>query len=321
MAETVAGPTTELTPAPTKRMRLRYSGLCRRCGVEVPAGVVAIYDKTAKNVTCVRCADKDPETATTTPGLQVAVQPVPEPDVEPEPEPVADAEVGVGVGGASARREHERRKANDDRHIAEWEGRVRAKHPVLGGLVLAVADKPQNPDTRAWDVGAHGEEAFAKFLDKLAGTGLYFLHDRRIPPGKTNIDHIVIAPTGVYVIDAKNYTGRPTLDIKGGIFAPRVEKLRVGGRDRTKLVDGVHRQVQKVRELLERDGIGQDVPVRGMLCFVHSDWPLIGGSFAIGGLDVLWPQKARKVITAPGPLPDTQLQVLHRHLAAGFPSA
>ena len=138
VAETVAGPTTKATPAPTKRMRLRYSGLCRHCGVEVPAGVVAIYDKTAKNITCVRCADKDPETATTTPGLQVAVQPVPEPDVEPEPEPVADIE--VGVGGASARREHERRKANDDRHIAEWEGRVRAKHPVLGGLVVLAHD-------------------------------------------------------------------------------------------------------------------------------------------------------------------------------------
>lgn len=52
-----------------------------------------------------------------------------------------------------------------------------------------------------------------------------FPHDRRIPPTRANIDHIVIAPTGVYVIDAKNYTGRAQLSIKGGIFCPRVEKL------------------------------------------------------------------------------------------------
>jgi len=52
---------------------------------------------------------------------------------------------------------------------------------------------------------------FAASLDRLAGEGLYFLHDRRIPPTRANIDHIVIAPTGVYVIDAKNYAGRAQL--------------------------------------------------------------------------------------------------------------
>ena len=125
----------------------------------------------------------------------------------------------------------------------------------------------------------------------------------------------------VYVIDAKNYTGRAQLSIKGGIFSPRVEKLMVGRRDCTKLVEGVHKHVDRVSELLARDGIGQDVPVRGMLCFVEGDWPVLGGSFTIGGLDVLWPKKARKIITAPGALSDDRLRVLHRHLAAEFPPA
>ena len=162
---------------------------------------------------------------------------------------------------------------------------------------------------------------FAASLDRLSDAGLYFLHDRRIPPTRANIDHIVIAPTGVYVIDAKNYTGRAQLRVTGGIFSPRVEKLMVGRRDCTKLVDGVHKQVDRVREVLTRDGIGQDVPVHGMLCFVEGDWPVLGGSFTIGGLDVLWPKKARKIITAPGPLGDDRLRVLHRHLAGEFPPA
>ena len=241
--------------------------------------------------------------------------------VVPEPVPVEEPEVVVGVAGASARREYERRKINDERHIAEWKGRVRSKHPVMGGLMLAVADEPKHSGTRAWDIGAHGEEVFAASLDRLAGEGLYFLHDRRIPPTRANIDHIVIAPTGVYVIDAKNYTGRAQLSIKGGIFSPRVEKLMVGRRDCTKLVEGVHKQVDRVSELLARDGIGEGVPVRGMLCFVEGDWPVLGGSFTIGGLDVLWPKKARKIITAPGALGDDRLRVLHRHLAAEFPPA
>ena len=162
---------------------------------------------------------------------------------------------------------------------------------------------------------------FAASLDRLAGEGLYFLHESPIPPTRANIDHIVIAPTGVYVIDAKNYTGRAQLSIKDGIFSPRVEKLMVGRRDCTKLVDGVRKQVDPVSELLAQDRIGQDVPVRRMLCFVEGDWPVLGGSFTIGGLDVLWPKKARKIITAPGALGNDRFGVLHRHLAAEFPPA
>jgi Nuclease-related domain len=302
----------EPAAATTKRMKLRYAGVCRGCGAEVPAGVVAVYDRVAKNVTRVGCADRTP----------VAPVPVsPAVPVVPEPVPVDELEVVVGVAGASARREYERRKGNDERHVAEWKERVHSKHPVLGGLMLAVADEPKHHGTRAWDVGAHGEEVFAASLDRLAGEGLYFLHDRRIPPTRVNIDHIVIAPTGVYVIDAKNYTGRAQLRVTGGIFSPRVEKLMVGRRDCTKLVDGVHKQVDRVSELLARDDIGQDVPVRGMLCFVEGDWPLLGGSFTIEGLDVLWPKKARKIIAAPGTLSDDRLRVLHRHLAAEFPPA
>jgi len=67
---------------------------------------------------------------------------------------------------------------------------------------------------RVWDF-----EVAAPSLDRLADTGLYFLHDRRIPPTKANIDHIVIAPTGVYIIDAKNYTGRAYLRVEGRMRA------------------------------------------------------------------------------------------------------
>jgi len=303
---------TEPATASARRMTLRYAGKCRGCRLAVPAGVVAVYDKVAKNVTCMRCSDTSPSATAPVNGA------VP---VGPEPAPVDEPEVVVGVAGASARREYERRKGNDDRRVAEWKERVRSRHPVLGGFLVRVADEPKSSGTRAWDVGAHGEEVFAASLDRLASAGLYFLHDRRIPPTRANIDHIVLAPSGVYVIDAKNYTGRPQLRVTGGIFSPRVEKLMVGRRDSTKLVDGVQRQVSRVREPLARDSIGQDVPVHGMLCFVEGDWPLVGGSFTIRGVDVLWPKKARKTIAAPGPLRADRLRELHRHLAAEFPPA
>ena len=37
---------------------------------------------------------------------------------------------------------------------------------------------------------------------------VWTLHDRRVPGTRGNIDHIVVGPAGVFVIDAKNYQGK-----------------------------------------------------------------------------------------------------------------
>lgn len=68
------------------------------------------------------------------------------------------------------------------------------------------------------------------------------LHDRRIPGTRANIDHIAIAPAGIFVIGAKRYTGRRTLRITGGLLRPRAETLYVGRRDCSKLVTSVLNQ-------------------------------------------------------------------------------
>jgi len=94
----------------------------------------------------------------------------------------------------------------------------------------------------------------------------------------------------------------------------------VGSRDCTKIVAGVHKQIELVRSALARADLA-DVPVRGMLCFVEADWPLIGGSFTIADVYVLWPKKASEHLLKPGPLDDALMQRAHRHLAATFPPA
>lgn len=103
--------------------------------------------------------------------------------------------------------------------------------------MLAVSDEPQS--TASWARGAVGEEKLGARLDSLLSPENQVLHDRRIPKTAANIDHIVVCPSGVVVIDAKRYQGRPTLQTHGGLFSPRVEKLVVGRRDCSKLVDGV----------------------------------------------------------------------------------
>lgn len=167
--------------------------------------------------------------------------------------PTVAAEVDEGTAGASARLEYERRRGNREQ-------RIRTKHPKLGGLILALSDEPQS--TRAWERGAIGEEMLATRLKDLSAPARV-LHDRRIPGTRANIDHIAIAPSGVWVIDAKRYKGkRPALQVDGGIIRPRVESLRIGGRDGTKLVNGVRKQVALMSSALNDSSI----PVHGVLC-------------------------------------------------------
>ncbi|MEO7147809.1 MAG: nuclease-related domain-containing protein [Terrimesophilobacter sp.] len=220
-------------------------------------------------------------------------------------------EVHAGVAGASARREGERRSA-------KREARIREAHPKLGGLMLALSEEPQS--TRAWAVGARGEEKLGHRLNGLKSDSVHLLHDRRIPGTKANIDHMVVCPSGVFVIDAKKYKGQPSLRVEGGFIRERTEKLMVGSRDCTKLVGGAQRQVHLVLAALAKAGI-QDVPVTGMLCFVDADWPLLGGDFTTSGIKVMWPRKAVELIRKPGSIDVSTTQHIFRTLAQVFPEA
>ncbi|GAA3627599.1 hypothetical protein GCM10022200_07580 [Microbacterium awajiense] len=257
-----------------KQIRLRYAGTCRPCGEPLPAGGEAIYERNAKTVRCVECRMP----------------------AEPQPD----------VAGGSARREYERRKS-------AREDRIRASHPKLGGLILALSDDPQS--TRAWERGAVGEELLGERLKDLPATARV-LHDRRNPGTRANIDHIVVTPAGVWVIDAKRYKSkRPELHVEGGILRPRTESLRVGGRDASKLVSGVASQVDRVAGAVADDA----VTVTGVLCFLEADWPLIGGSFEVNGIHVLWPRLLIKRITAESTPDPIDPDVVSGRLAAAFP--
>ena len=265
-------------------MRLRYQGTCRVCGAALPAKADAVYERTTKTI---RCTTHDPPPATT------------------ESEPAGtEKPIEAGTPGASARREFERRSARR-------EERLRTAHPKIGGLIHALSEDPQS--TRAWDVGAVGEERLGQRLNELATDQLRVLHDRRIPGSRANLDHIAVTPTGVYVIDAKKYSGRPHLKLEGGLLRPRTEKLLVGTRNCTHLVDGVLKQVAIVRQHLD-----DSVPVHGVLCFVEADWPLIGGSFTTREVEALWPKKLYPKLRTDGPIDDTSIATLHRSLAEAF---
>jgi Nuclease-related domain len=59
----------------------------------------------------------------------------------------------------------------------------------------------------AWRRGADGERRTARLLDRLTCEGYVVFHDLALPGSPVNVDHLVIGPTGVFVIDSKQWTG------------------------------------------------------------------------------------------------------------------
>jgi Nuclease-related domain len=215
-------------------------------------------------------------------------------------------ELDRGSPGASVAREYQRRKRNR-------EMRTREAHPRIGGLLLAVRVAPQHE--RAFHIGEIGEREVAATLERrTAGGPAILLHDRRMPCGYGNIDHLAIAPTGVFVIDAKNVRGK--VRVVNPMFGP--PRLMVSGHNRTGLVDALERQVSVVQRALFACDL--EVPVRGVLCFTSAELPLLGTLSMRDHLLVHCKTLARR-LNAKGPLQTPTIGTLAHHLADALPPA
>lgn len=103
------------------------------------------------------------------------------------------------------------------------------------------------------------------------------LHRRRVPPLRSAADHVLVGPGGVVVAASPRWPS-PILINRG--------RLIVGGRDRTREVDVVVRQVAAVRDTLKEQGYA-GIPVHGVLhCIETEDVPL-DGTLAVGKIQLL----------------------------------
>jgi hypothetical protein len=217
-----------------------------------------------------------------------------------------------GEAGASARRKYV--KLGEER-----EQRAREKLGRLSGLYLALSDEPQS--TRAWGLGSIGEQRLGAYLNTLNDDqSTIILHDRRIPGTRANIDHIAVTPSGLYAIDAKNYSGKVQRIDKGGWFSSDLH-LYVGKRNCTKLVAGMAKQLAAIRTADEAL-IGEwGINVVGVLCFVDAEWSLFAKPFQLDGVWVEWSTSLGKRLQSPGPLSAEQVQHLAGRLAKALPPA
>lgn len=114
--------------------------------------------------------------------------------------------------------------------------------------------------------GAEGERTVAALLAQLP-PDWFVLNDLHWPGrDRANIDHVVVGPTGVFVIDAKNWSG--ALKIANGV-------LRQNGYSRKSATDGVMEAARVISSLIPWVNPRDVVPV---LC-------LVGAAKANGTVD------------------------------------
>lgn len=115
------------------------------------------------------------------------------------------------------------------------------------------AERLQN-SAALWEKGAQGEVAVAHALEALP-EGWVVLHDLAWPGRpKANIDHVVIGPGGVFVVDSKNWSG--TVEVRGQV-------LRQNGRQREQAVVSAADAATALQRVVP---VSQ--PCVGVLCFV-----------------------------------------------------
>jgi len=84
-------------------------------------------------------------------------------------------------------------------------------------------------DVHAWRRGALGEPRTAMLLRSLERRGYVLLHDLAIPASRANLDHLLVGPTGVWLLDSKNWRGHVGVDETGLLWhghQPAADTLR-----------------------------------------------------------------------------------------------
>jgi hypothetical protein len=146
------------------------------------------------------------------------------------PAPPAEVTGSHGSPGRSALAAYRRRRAEELAawtHSLAWRAPLVAAAGAAGQVLTAQAGLPQaglvglvaaalvswrlrfrpSEQARTWQRGAHGERHTARLLDRLTRDGYVVFHDLAVPGSPANVDHLVIGPSGVFVIDSKQWSG------------------------------------------------------------------------------------------------------------------
>lgn len=222
-----------------------------------------------------------------------------------------------GVPGGSAGREPQRRRARR-------EDLTRKRRRRIGHALRAL--RSSSRDERDRRAGRAGELIVARILARRCGDRVVLLNDRSILGRRTNIDHIAVTRSGVWVIDTKRSRGRVQVcQARLAIAGRDRTRLFVSGRDKTKLVDGMAMQVELVAAAVAE--VEPAIAVHGALCFVAPQGRLTSSSIPalrtlrIRGYALLRPHALARRLNRKGDLSEEQMRSIASMLARRFPIA
>ncbi len=137
--------------------------------------------------------------------------------------------------------------------------------------------------------------------------GEVILNDRRVPGGSGNIDHVVVASSGVWVIDTKYWNGKVEYKGVSGFFDAN-ERLFFNGEDCTYLADEIYAQVIPIAELLN----DRSIPIRPALVFIDAGWKstlrlATNKPYRHNHVLITWPKALISEIKRSGPLDPTRV--------------
>lgn len=198
-------------------MHLRYDGRCRLCGAALPAGTFAVYELSLRTVRCVECESPAEAAAPLAPVVA---------DVPTAPA-VTDDELRLRTPASAV--------------IAETL-RVQAGTPPRSACARLFGRTPLSPESQPWFLGAIGELEIGRVLDRL-GDGWLVIHAVPVGTAGSDIDHLVIGPSGLFTINTKYHEG-----MKVWVGSKRV---RVNGQ-RTDHLRNAAFEAKRVTALLTR---------------------------------------------------------------------
>ncbi len=180
-----------------------------------------------------------------------------------------------------------------------------------------VSDDPQQID--GWSSKSPGQQRLAMELtDALDGSGVV-LHSRTFAGTRLGIDHLVVAPTGIWVIDARADEGRIEWRDHGDAHRPD-RRLYVGGADETHSIGPLAHKVASLRRALEPCGFA-GAPVTTAVCFADADFALRAEPFRIIGTWVSWSRRLTELVLEQELFSVEAIQIVAEQLASTLPPA
>ena len=197
-----------------------------------------------------------------------------------------------GVTGSSERVDVERRRAREEQKVRQ---RLRA---AMAGRVVR-------------------ERRLGRLFDRELEPVAIVLHDRQVPELDDAIDHVIVASSGVWVVDARHERGRVRRGHRLGRSAE--PSLRLPSGVRTPLVDRSGDHVDLVRGYVDRVGF-EWMDVQRAVCLTNAGWGVHPRPFRIDGDWVIWGRALVAKVAVPGPVGPAEMHAVAAELSARLPA-